>query len=140
VITGAVNRRIGVVGWCHRAWWVGPALGRSAAHGPELSEAEGQGSWPRPSLVEAEVDLVGAAGQSGGNVQDLVAEGVDLAAGDDGVVGEAGELRPADQVGAGQDDFEPGVVLGAVVAGQVAQPSRFGLADADFDAGVLAVT
>ncbi len=56
------------------------------------------------------MELAGAAGDAGGDVQDPVAEGVDLAAGQLWAVGEGDEFGPGDQVGGGQDDFQPGGV------------------------------
>ena len=58
-------------------------------------------------------------------MQDGVTEGVDLAVGDDGLVGEADELGPADQVGGGESALHPGFVLGHAVAGEIVEPSRF---------------
>ena len=72
-------------------------------------------------------------------MQDPVAERVDLAAGQLGMVGEADQLCPCDQIGCGQDDFQPGGVGLGAVTGQVAQPGGLGLADPVLDAGVLAV-
>jgi len=82
---------------------------------------------------------VGAAGDAGGDVQDPVAEGADLAGGQVGVVGEADQFRPGDQIGCGEDDFEPGGVRVGSVTGQVTQPGGLGLPDPVLDAGVLAV-
>jgi hypothetical protein len=74
--------------------------------------------------------LAGAAGDAGRNMQDPVAEGVDLAAGQFGDVGESDELGPGDQIGGCQDDFQPGGIGVEVVAGQVGQAGGFGFADA----------
>ncbi len=54
--------------------------------------------------------LAGAWGDAGGGVQDSVAECGDLGAGEAGMVGEADESAPGDQIGGGQDDFQPGGV------------------------------
>lgn len=54
--------------------------------------------------------LAGAAGDAGGGVQNPVAECGDLAEGQSGMVGEAGQFDPGDQIGCGQDDFKPGRV------------------------------
>ena len=72
-------------------------------------------------------------------MQHPVAEGVDFAAGQLGAAAEGDELGPGDQVGGGQDDFQPGGVGVEAVAGQVGQARGLGLADAVLDAGVLAV-
>lgn len=72
-------------------------------------------------------------------MQDAVAVVGDLAAGQDGTIGEADQLGPCNQVGGGEDAFQPGVVLRGVLAWQVAKTRGFGLADAVFDAGVTAV-
>ena len=92
---------------------------------------------PAPGGVDAEPELSGAAGDAGGDVQDPVAEGGDLAAGEVGVVGEADEFGPGDQIDCGQHDFEPGGVGVGTRAGQVTQPGGFGFADAVLDPGVL---
>ena len=83
--------------------------------------------------------MAGASGDAGCDVQDPVAEGVDLAAGQLRGVGESDQLGPGNQVSGGQDDLEPGGVGLEIMAGQVGQAGGFGLADAVFDAGVLAV-
>jgi len=49
------------------------------------------------------------------------------------------EFGQGHQIGCCQDDFEPGGVGVEAVAGQIAQPGGFGLPDAVFDAGVLAM-
>ena len=83
--------------------------------------------------------MAGAAGDTGGDVQDPVAECGDLAAAQCGVVGESDEAGPGDQVGGGQHDFPAGGVGSEGVAGQVTQAGGFEFADAVFDAGVLTV-
>ena len=94
------------------------------------------GGGPAPGGVDAQPSLAGASGDAGRDVQDPVAESVDLAAGQLGGVGESDELGPGDQIGGGQDDLQPGGV--EVVAGQVGQAGGFGFPDAVLDAGVLA--
>ena len=54
--------------------------------------------------------LPGASGNAGSDVQYPVAEGRDLAGREFGMVGEPEELGPGDEIGGGQDDFEPGSV------------------------------
>jgi hypothetical protein len=72
-------------------------------------------------------------------VQDTVAEGADFAFGQVGVVGEADQFGPGDQICCGQDDFQPcGVRLGPVT-GEVTQPGGFGLTNSVLDPGVLAM-
>lgn len=56
------------------------------------------------------------------------------------MVGESEELRPSDQIGCGQDDFQPDGVGAEGVARQVSQPGGLQLADAVLDASVLAVS
>ncbi len=73
------------------------------------------------------------------HVEDPVAEVGDLTAGQLDVVGKADELRPCDEVGRGEHALEPGLVLRRILAGQVAEPGRLGLADAVLDTGVAAV-
>jgi hypothetical protein len=72
-------------------------------------------------------------------VVDEVAVGGDLAASEGGLVGEAQQFRPGDEIGGREDAFEPGVVLGDAFARQTAQSSGFGLADRVLDPGVAAV-
>lgn len=55
------------------------------------------------------------------------------------MVGEADESAPGDQIGGGQDDFQPGGVGPEGVTRQVAQAGGLEFADAVFDAGVLTV-
>ena len=83
--------------------------------------------------------FVGRRGDADGDVQDAVAEGADLAAGQLGGIGEADEFRPGNQIGCGHDDFEPGRVGVKSVEWQVTQAGGFGLADPVLDAGMLAV-
>jgi hypothetical protein len=52
-------------------------------------------------------------------VQDPVVEGVDLPAREVGVVGEADQFAPSDQIGCCHDDFEPGGVDVKTVKRQV---------------------
>ena len=87
----------------------------------KAGEGECQLLGPGPSAIEAQVDDAPAAGDAGGHVQDPVAEGGDLAVGEGRLVGEADELGPADEVEGGEYAFEPGVVLGYLLARQVAQ-------------------
>jgi hypothetical protein len=51
-----------------------------------------------------------------------VAEGVDFAGGEFGVVGEADQLCPGHQIGCRQDDFQPGGVRLGAVTGQLRSP------------------
>jgi hypothetical protein len=55
------------------------------------------------------------------------------------LVVKADEFGPRDQVDGGEHALQPRVVFGHRLAGQVAQAHGFGLADAVFDPGVLAV-
>jgi len=73
--------------------------------------------------------LAGASGDSGGDVQDPVAERVDLTCAQIGVVKEADQFGPRHQICCRQDDFQPGSVRVGAVTGQVAQPGGLGLAD-----------
>jgi len=60
--------------------------------------------YPPPGGVDTQPQLAGAAGDAGHHVQDSVAEGGDLAAGQLGVVGESDELALGHQIGCRQDD------------------------------------
>jgi hypothetical protein len=77
---------------------------------------------PSPSGIDAESQLAGAAGDAGRHVQDPVAEGSDLAAGQLGVVGESDELSPRHQIGCGQDDFQPSGIDVKRLTRQITQP------------------
>ena len=81
----------------------------------------------------------GASGDPGGDVQDPVAERMDLAAGQYRGVVEGDQLGPGDQVDRGEHDLQPGSVQRGGVAGQVPQPGGLGLPDPVLDPGVLAV-
>lgn len=80
-----------------------------------------------------------AAGDAGGDVQDAVAEGPDLAFGNGGLVGEADEFGPGNKICCRHDYFNPCLVGVEGVAGLDALPGRRGLADAVLDAGVSTV-
>lgn len=58
-------------------------------------------------------------------VQDPVAERGDLGAGQAALAAKADESGPGDQIGCGQDDFQPGAVGVKRMAGQVTQPGDF---------------
>ncbi len=70
----------------------------------------------------------GVAGESGGDVQQPVAQPLGLAAGEL-AVSEQQPLRPAEQVLADQDELEPGGVGLEVAEGEVAQARLLGAAD-----------
>ncbi len=113
--------------------------GQSCEGGAQPVEAFGDLGGPPPGAVDAQADLAGGAGELGGGVQDAVAEGGDLTAGQGGGVGEADELGPADQAGGGEHGFQPGAVFRPSAAGEVAQAGLLAFADAVFNPGVLAV-
>ncbi|KQH75158.1 hypothetical protein AO501_22795 [Mycobacterium gordonae] len=83
--------------------------------------------------------LQGAAGDACGDVQDAVTESGDLDAGQAGIVSEADESAPGDQIGSGEGCLEPGGFGPKGLAGQVAKAGGLQFADAVFYAGVLAV-
>ena len=66
--------------------------------------------WPRASWRRCEPGLAGAAGDAGGDVQDPVAEGVDFAAGQVRLIGEAYQFGPSDQICCCHNDFQPCIV------------------------------
>ena len=103
-------------------------------------KAEGELLGPRPGAIETEMHDPSATREPGGHVQDAVAERGDLAAGNGRVVGEADELRPRDEIGGSEHALEPGVVLGCLLAREVAEPGGLGLADPVLDAGVAALS
>ena len=117
--------------WSGVVWWSGES-------GSQVLPGGRDGGGPAPGGVDAQAQLAGAAGDAGCDVQNPVAEGRDLDAGQLGCVGESDELGPGDQVGGGQDDLEPGGVGLEIMAGQVGQAGGLGLADAVLDAGGLA--
>jgi hypothetical protein len=63
---------------------------------------------PGPVLVDLEVAAPAGADQSRGDVQESVAQGCRLAAGQ--VAVEAEGLHPGQQVAGGEDEFEPDLV------------------------------
>ena len=58
----------------------------------------GDGGRPPPGGVDAQAGLPGASGDAGGDVQDPVAEGADLAGGQIGMRGEADQFCPGHQI------------------------------------------
>ena len=72
-------------------------------------------------------------------MQDPVAEGVDFAPGQVGLVGEADQFGPCDQICCCHDDFKPCLVRVEEVEREITQPGGLGLTDAVLDPGVLAV-
>ncbi len=113
--------------------------GRSVECLSEVGEGGGESFGPGPGVVEAEIGLSGGSGESAGDVKDSVSEGVDLAAGDVLVFFEADEFGPADQVGGGEDYFEPGMIFWCGPAGKVVESGGFGLTDPVLDTGVESV-
>ena len=109
-------------------WWAGE-VGLSGEGGAEALPGGGDRFGPAPGGVDAQPELAGSFGDAGGDVQDPVAEGGDLGAGQLGGVGEGDEFGPGDQVSGGQDDFQPGGVGLKFMTGQVGQAGGFGLAD-----------
>ena len=102
------------------AWHGGVAFQANAARSrwkPRAScLAHAQGA------VQSHVDGPAAADQPRRGVHDAVSEVGDLAVGQVGLVVEADQFGPGDQIGGGQHAFQPGVVLGHFFAGQVTQP------------------
>lgn len=72
-----------------------------------------------PRCDRGKVLIAAGGGEPPGGMQDAVAVGVDRAAGQGRLVGEAEQLQPGDEVGGGEDELEPHPVLGAVTARQV---------------------
>ena len=93
----------------------------SGESGAQALPGGGDGGGPASGGVDA---LPGAAGDAGRDVQDPVTEGVDLAAGQLGGVGEPDQLGPGDQVSGSQHDLQPGGVGLKIMAGQVSLPGR----------------
>ena len=110
--------------------FVGAGLWLSGEGGAQAVPGGRDGCGPAPGGVDTQPQLAGSAGDTGGGVQDPVAERGDLAAGQLGDVGESDEFGPGDQVCCCQDDFEPGGIGVKVMAGQVGQAGGFGFADA----------
>ena len=74
----------------------GQVLRRSGEGCAESLPGGGDGGGPAPGGVDAESELAGAAGDAGRHMQHPVAEGVDLAAGQLGGVGEPDQLGPGE--------------------------------------------
>ena len=77
-------------------------------------------SGPGPVPVEPQLPAAAGPDEPAGHGADAVAERGRLAAGE--VAGEAQRLGPGEQVGCGQGQFKPDLVLRIAAAGQVAQP------------------
>jgi len=105
--------------------------------GAEPGECGGQAGGPGPVFVDLEVPGASGADESGGHVQESVAQRGRFAAGQLAV--QAERLGPGARVGGGEGEFEAYLVLLVAAAGQVAQAGRFRAADAVLDAGVGAV-
>lgn len=102
----------------------GGVFGCSGEGGADALPGGRDGCGPAPGGVDAQPQLAGASGDAGRHVQHPVAESVDLAAGQFRGAGESDELGPGDQIGGGQDDFQPGGIGVEAVAGQVGQAGR----------------
>ena len=100
----------------------------------EPGEGGGEVGGPGPVLVEPELPAPPGPDQAGGHAEDAVAERGRLAAGQ--LAGEAQRLGPGDQVGGGQGQFQPGLVLLVSAAGQVPQPGCLLGPDPVLDPGV----
>src|SRR4029077_13114984 len=131
---------------CFRACWRRTVIaetwlagGWSGECDAQPAEAFGDLGGPPPGAVDAQAGAAGGAGELGGHMQDPVAEGGDLAAGQRRHVREADQLGPADQVGGGEHGLQPGTVLRPAPAREPAQPGLLAFADAVLDPGVLAV-
>ena len=118
------------------SWWACAVSGGPGC-GAEPGEGVGEVGGPGPVFVDFEVPGAAGADQAGGDVQYPVAQGRWFAAGQFAVQAEG--LGPGEQVGGGQRQFEPDLVLVVAAAGQVAQAGCFAAADAVLDAGVGAV-
>ena len=77
---------------------------------------------PGPVFVDLEVPAAAGAHESGGDVQEAVAQGCWFAAGQFAVRAE--RLGPGEQVGGGQGEFEPDLVLLIAAARYLESPSR----------------
>ena len=85
------------------------------------------------------MDCASTPDDPGGHVQDAIAKSIDLASGEGRIIGEADELRPCDKVAGREQTLEPRVVLGHLFTGETSQARGLCLADAIFDASVLAM-
>lgn len=126
---GRLNRMLGNRLSCRvtSSWSSGWAPGGRrwlGQRGAESVEAGGDLGGPAPGGVDAQPGVAAAAGEAGSDVQDAVAERRYLAARQRRGVGEADELGPADQVGRGQERFEPAGVYGEPAARQVRLADR----------------
>ena len=91
---------------------------------------------PGPAGGEVQRPAAGGAGQAAGDLQQPAAEG---AGGADGLVGEAEQGGPAQQVVRERGDHGPGAVGVELAGGEVRERLVFEVADRVLDDGVLAV-
>jgi len=98
-----------------------------------------EGGGPGPVLVDAEMFAAAAAGESGGDVQQAVAQRLRFGDGDRGLVCEQRGLGPGDQVDRGQRACQPRLVDRELPGWEMADAGVFPAADPVLDAGVGAV-
>src|SRR5690606_17502714 len=102
--------------------WLGVGEG-----GAEALVGAGEVVAEGPGPVEGEGEPTGVAGQSGGGVEELVAQGVGFGFGQVAVQGD--QLQPGDEGGGDDGEGEPGFVGAVVPVGQVQQAGRLPGAD-----------
>ncbi len=107
---GSVHRRDGDVG----SGWPGC--------GAEAGEGGGQVGGPGPVFVDLEVPAASGADEPGGHVQQSVAQRCWFASREFAV--QAQRLGPGEQVGGGEGEFEPDLVLLIAAARYLESPSR----------------
>ncbi len=90
-----------------------------------------------PAAGQVQKQAAGVAGEPAGDVQELVAQALRLAAGK--LAGEQEALRPGEQILGDEDELEPGRVGGERAEGEVAKPGAFAAADPVLDERVGAV-
>src|SRR5512132_2724449 len=102
--------------------------------GAKAGEGVREVGGPGPVAVDLELPGSSGADQAGGDMKEPVTQRWGFAAGQFAI--QAERLDPGEQVGGGEGEFEPDLVLLVAAAGQVTQSRRFRAADPVLDAGV----
>jgi hypothetical protein len=113
--------------------------GSRCGQGAQPAEGCGERSCPAPVAVDLEPEFAAPAHESGGDVQQSVAQRLRFGAGQARVVVEQDGLSPGDEVDRGQRAGEPGLVDRELAGWESAQAGVFAASDAVLDSGVAAV-
>jgi hypothetical protein len=115
----------------------GAGSGGRLWQGCDSGERGGDFCCPGPGFGGAESGLSGGAGDSGGDVQEPVAQRLGFSGGQGAV--EEEQLGPGEQVDGGEGELQPGGVDGEDTGREPAEAGVLAGADAVSDAGVAAV-